>query len=198
MKSSKDETWAWNLVLVRVLSIETSCTFSKCCKWPVEGRNYISREYKSLLWPLAYNLEGINMSTTLLDQSFLSNGNNLTNCAWNYPKFATLNLDIHIYKILGADFLLLCLGLHKWPNSAFLRHICPDLASPSQISHVRWRRRDVDVPYLTNIGITITLPRLQGRLVRKCQWWNLAPIFGSTEWNIYHGIVLVDIISQLG
>ena len=89
------------------------------------------------------------MSTTLLDQSFLSKGNNLTNCAWNYPKFATLNLNRHIYKMLGADFLLLCSRLHKWPNSAFLRHICLDLASPSQISHIRWHRQDVDVPYLT-------------------------------------------------
>jgi hypothetical protein len=44
------------------------------------------------------------MSTTLLDQSFLSDGNNLTNCAYNHPKLATLAFDRYIYKMLEADF----------------------------------------------------------------------------------------------
>ena len=77
------------------------------------------------------------MSTTLLDQSFLSNGNNLTSCACNYLKFATLALNIYIYRMLGAEFLISRSRLHKWPTSAFLRPICPDLATTSQISHVR-------------------------------------------------------------
>jgi len=80
--------------------------------------------------------------------SFLSDGNNLTSSACNYLKFATLSLDIYIYKMLGADFLISCSRLHKWPTSAFPRPICPDLVNPSQISHVRWRWWDVDVPYL--------------------------------------------------